>query len=58
MFRRVVKTALFLFLFPVILFLVLFAVLDSGCRKEERAVSGGLKILYSTDVGGAIDPCG
>jgi hypothetical protein len=58
MFRRLMKSAFFLFLFPVVLSMVLFAVLDPGCRKDKRAFSGGLKILYSTDVGGAIDPCG
>ena len=58
MFRRLIKSAFFLFLAPVVLSLILFAVLNPECRQDEEPVSGELKILYTTDVGGAIDPCG
>jgi hypothetical protein len=58
MFWRLMKSTFFLFLLPVVISLALFAFLNPGCQKDERIVSGELKILYSTDVGGAIDPCG
>jgi hypothetical protein len=58
MFRRLTKSAFFLFLLPVVISFFLFAVLNPGFREGGRTVSGELKILYSADVGGAIDPCG
>lgn len=58
MFWRLIKSTRCRFIFPVIVSLALFAVLGSGCRKDGGTVSGEIKILYSTDVGGAIDPCG
>lgn len=58
MIRRLKKSARFILPLPALISLVLFAIVGTGCREDASTVSGELKILYSTDVGGAIDPCG
>ncbi len=51
-------TPLLLFLVPIFAALALFFILNPGCERSREAVSGELTILYTSDVGGAIDPCG
>ncbi len=42
------------YIFLLVLLPVFFI---SGCSSEEKAV-GPVKIIYTGDVGGIIDPCG
>ncbi len=41
-------------LFP----LVLLALLTSGCQKAGQPHEGTLKLLYTSDAIGYLDPCG
>lgn len=43
---------------PVLAAVALFIVLDFSNLQSREAVSGEMKLLYTSDVGGAIDPCG
>lgn len=47
-----------LFMAPVLAAVALFIVLDFSNLQSREAVSGEMKLLYTSDVGGAIDPCG
>jgi len=58
MIRKLMKSRFFLFLFPIFTALALFFVLNLNCHPDRDPVSGKLTILYTSDVGGAIDPCG
>ncbi len=49
---------LLLFLAPVILSLLLFAMLNFSCSKTAPPASGEITLLYTSDVGGRLDPCG
>jgi len=51
-------TPLLLFLAPIFAALALFLILNPACERSREAVSGRLTILYTSDVGGTIDPCG
>jgi hypothetical protein len=57
-FLHVTSSPLFLFLIPVLAAGVLFIIFDLSCLQSRRNVSGEVKLLYTSDVGGAIDPCG
>ncbi|UCF88179.1 MAG: hypothetical protein JSV70_07100, partial [bacterium] len=47
-----------LFLAPVGAAIALLAFLNISCQSNEGGTSGSLKILYTSEVGGRIDPCG
>lgn len=41
-----------------VLVIVLSAAFQLSCHKEEAATLGPVKLLFTGDVGGALDPCG
>ena len=51
-------TPIILFLFPILFSLGLFTVLIPGCQTGDQETSGSIKLLYTSEVGGRLDPCG
>jgi hypothetical protein len=49
---------LLLFLLPIVTAFCLYAGLNLSCRQSAGTESRALKLLYTSDVGGALDPCG
>jgi len=47
-----------LFLAPIIAAVGLFSLLNFSCQPRDSKVSGTLKLLYTSEVGGRLDPCG
>jgi len=58
MLRRLSRSALLLSLLFAAVSLGMFLILRHDHGKAGRTVTGEIKVLYTTDVGGAIDPCG
>ncbi len=58
MLKRIPFTSLALFLTPILLAAGIFALINPGCRSQEGPASGFLKLLYTSEVGGRLDPCG
>ena len=56
--RRFRPTHLLLFLAPVLAAVALFFLLDPGCKRPHGDAEGRIALLYTSDIGGAIDPCG
>ena len=47
-----------LFLAPILAAIGLFAFLNFSGQTRNENVSGSLKLLYTSEVGGRLDPCG
>jgi hypothetical protein len=47
-----------LFLLPIMVAIGLFAFLNPSCRAPGGETAGSLKLLYTSEVGGKLDPCG
>ena len=58
MLKNMHRSPVFLFLLPVIAAAGLFTFLNLNCQLWDRDASGSLKILYTSDTGGKLDPCG
>ena len=58
MLKKITSTSLFLFILPIIVALGLFAFLNFSGQASKEDASGSLKLLYTSEVGGKLDPCG
>ena len=47
-----------LFLLPILVSVGLFTFLNLSCQAPVEKASGSLKLLYTSEVGGRLDPCG
>ena len=47
-----------LFLLPILLSLGLFALFNFSCQTQKENASGTFRLLYTSEVGGKLDPCG
>jgi len=47
-----------LFLLPIFFSLGLFSLLNLSCQKQPGSGSGTFRLLYTSEVGGKLDPCG
>ena len=47
-----------LFLLPIVFSLVLFSLLNFSCQTQKDNASGTFRLLYTSEVGGKLDPCG
>jgi hypothetical protein len=56
--KRLKIPPILLFLLPILLSAGLFAVLNLNCQAPGEKASGSLKLLYTSEVGGRLDPCG
>lgn len=52
------KKAIILYVAPLAAALMLLSVFGYGCRSTETAGQGAIKLLYTSEVGGHLDPCG
>jgi len=50
--------SIILFLTPIIAAIALFSFLNLSCQSRDDDASGTLKLLYTSEVGGRLDPCG
>jgi len=57
MLKRLKTSHIFLFLLPILAAVGLFAFLNLKFQTGEN-VSVSLKLLYTSEVGGKLDPCG
>ena len=58
MLKRLKIPSLFLFLLPILFSLGLFALINFSYQSQDEKASGSLKLLYTSEVGGKLDPCG
>jgi hypothetical protein len=58
MLKRLKNSNLTLFLLPILFSLGLFTLLNLSCQSRSEDVSGSVKLLYTSEVGGKLDPCG
>ena len=47
-----------LFLAPIVAAVALFSFFNLSCQSRTEDASGSVKILYTSEVGGRLDPCG
>jgi hypothetical protein len=53
-----IPSSIFLFLAPILAAVGLFVLLNFSCQGPGEKASGSLKLLYTSEVGGRLDPCG
>lgn len=53
-----IKSPIYLFLLPILFSLGLFTLLNINFQAPGEKASGSLKLLYTSEVGGKLDPCG
>ena len=58
MIKRLEKSNILLFLLPILLSVGLFTFLNISCQSTTEDASGSVKLLYTSEVGGKLDPCG
>jgi hypothetical protein len=58
MLKRLKISPILLFLLPILFSVGLFALLNFSCQAPIEKASGSLKLLYTSEVGGRLDPCG
>jgi len=56
--KRLKIPSIFLFLAPILAAVGLFALLNFSCQASGEKASGSVKLLYTSEVGGKLDPCG
>ena len=56
--KKITPTSVLLFILPIIVAISLFAFLNLSCQSSSEDASGSLKLLYTSEVGGSLDPCG
>jgi hypothetical protein len=58
MLKRLKTPSIMLFLAPIIVSIGLFAFINFSCQASGENASGSVKLLYTSEVGGKLDPCG
>jgi len=57
-FRLFSSSPLLLFFLPILAAVAIFAFLNLSCQSQDEKAAGSLKLLYTSEVGGKLDPCG
>jgi len=47
-----------LFLAPIVAAVALFSFFNLSCQPRTEDAPGSVKLLYTSEVGGRLDPCG
>jgi len=47
-----------LFLMPIVVAIAIFSFLNFSCQSRSEDAAGTFKLLYTSEVGGRLDPCG
>ena len=58
MLKKLKIPPIILFLAPILAAVGLFVLINFSCQSPAEKASGSLKILYTSEVGGRLDPCG
>jgi len=58
MLKQLNISPIILFVAPILAAVGLFAFLNFSGQTRNEDVSGSLKLLYTSEVGGRLDPCG
>jgi hypothetical protein len=57
-FKDKIPSSLLLFLLPILFSIGLFTLINLSCQSQDEKAAGSLKLLYTSEVGGKLDPCG
>ncbi len=58
MLKQLKISPIILFLAPILAAVAIFSLLNLSCQSQDEKASGSLKLLYTSEVGGKLDPCG
>jgi len=58
MLKRLKNVPLLIFLLPILAAVAIFSLLNLNSLSHDEKVAGSLKLLFTSEVGGKLDPCG
>lgn len=56
--KKTNPATLFLFFLPIMVVIGPLVLLNTGCQPNPGSIAGSVKLLYTSEVGGRLDPCG